>query len=380
MKVKAENTDIQNDKSLVISAKAKQELTKNQKLFNKLSKKIQNLENEILLENQKLSNLLALFTKELLPVRLKNAHARIRLAMTIAASTEKFKYSKKQLDLVSEAIVTLCDKAFNDIQPNAEQEAFYDKWAENTYKETIADKEVAEKELFVSYAKDFFDMNVDFDTLKDNPEEFLRFKEELKQRINGETFNEQPNKKTKQQLAKENALKAQEELKNKSLRGIFITLAKVLHPDAETDDALKLEKEELMKQVTVAYENKDLPTLLKLETEWVHKTSEHLNNLTDEKLSLYLLALKQQVEDLEKQRDMVRMHPRFQIISEYIHISEKYALSAIKNESKGLKQAYKQIDKLSEFFLNPNSKQYIIEFAEVVREQNIEENLAEIFG
>ena len=46
-----------------------------------------------------------------------------------------------------------------------------------------------------------------------------------------------------------------------------MSLAKMLHSDLETDETLKLEREELMKKVTAAYQDKDLNTLLKLEIE-----------------------------------------------------------------------------------------------------------------
>ena len=50
-------------------------------------------------------------------------------------------------------------------------------------------------------------------------------------------------KKTKKQLEAEEISKIQEELKNKNLRSVYLSLAKILHPDSETDPDLKAEKE-----------------------------------------------------------------------------------------------------------------------------------------
>ena len=162
--------------------------------------------------------------------------------------------------------------------------------------------------------------------------------------------------------AKELRLKAEEELKTKSIRSIYITLAKILHPDTETDDEKKLEKEELMKKVTVAYDQKDLTTLLKLEMEWVHKTSEHLEKLTEEKLKIYISTLKQQVMELQNERMQLAYHPRYESIADYVRLSENYAATKITRDGKELKSILDSLNEHILFFKRPEAKKTIVKF------------------
>ena len=105
-----------------------------------------------------------------------------------------------------------------------------------------------------------------------------------------------------------------------------MSLAKLLHPDLESDETLKLDKEELMKKVISAYQEGDLHTLLKLEIEIIHKQSENLDHLTNDKLKFINTVLKNQVADLEDELNMLHNSPRYQSISDVMFMSEKQAL------------------------------------------------------
>lgn len=121
-------------------------------------------------------------------------------------------------------------------------------------------------------------------------------------------------KKTAKQLAKEQQEEFANEFKVKNIRNIYISLAKLLHPDTETDATLKAEKEEVMKKVTAAYDKNDLLTLLQLEIEWVHKNNTHLHNLKDDVLKLYCDVLKEQLRALQLEKFGLRENPRYNSI------------------------------------------------------------------
>jgi len=135
-----------------------------------------------------------------------------------------------------------------------------------------------------------------------------------------------------------------------------------LHPDTEIDANLKGEKEEIMKQVTAAYELKDLSTLLKLEMEWVHKTSEHLEKLSDEKLEIYISALKQQASELEIEKTNLHYHPRYQQVSAYGRFPEKFAISEIRQNISELKRMGDNLNLYIRTFSKPNAKKEISAF------------------
>ena len=107
-------------------------------------------------------------------------------------------------------------------------------------------------------------------------------------------------------------------INNKNLRSVYLSLAKILHPDSETDADLKLEKEEIMKQVTKAYEDKDIITLLVIETQWLKNTEERLANIKEDVAAIYIQLLKEQAKKLRQQKSELRYHPRFQYVSSFI--------------------------------------------------------------
>jgi hypothetical protein len=359
-----ENEQIGNSKSLKIVKKGQKTLSKNQQLFNNLTKRIENLEEDIKNEGAKLDRILVQHTKKLEPLHKEIGNVRINLAKTIANSTFQVKYTKKQLENITDAIVELCNDAFIDLEPDSEQEAFYDSWAEISYKDEINQEIENTKDIFADMLKEMHGIHINFDDIDMKSENFSEIQQKIMEEFEKSKINEvnSDKKRTKKQLKIEAEQKAEEEIKNRSIRSIYIALAKVIHPDTETDLILKEQKEEIMKQVTSAYDRKDLPTLLKLEIEWVHKESEHLERLSEEKLHIYISALKQQVKDLEQQKKMLYMHPRFLSIFDLVELSERSALGRIQNEVQEQNNVKKTLLHYIKEFEKPNSKKHILDF------------------
>jgi hypothetical protein len=353
-----------NEKALKIVAKSAQTLSKDQQTFNKLTKRIETLESEIIAENEKLAQLLVIQGKEITPLQIKVAHLRVKLAEALAETIPGNKFTKKQIESIQEIIVAQCSDAFNYIEPNPQQEAFYDTWADIPYKEEIEVQSEETKEMFAEYISNMYGIDVDIDSFDDNPESFARFQAQIKEQFEQSgRGQQQPNfKKSKKQQAREEAALAEESIKAKNIRSIYIALAKVMHPDTEADESLKAEKEEIMKKVTAAYEKKDLPALLKLEIEWVHKTSEHLEQLTDDKLKIYISALRQQVSELESERNSLHLHPRYATISDYARFPLKNAIFLIHLAKSDLKKVFHNLGDLISSFQGPISKKQTLDF------------------
>jgi hypothetical protein len=178
--------------------------------------------------------------------------------------------------------------------------------------------------------------DMDFDM--SNEEEARKYAEKLKEQLDKKNQEEeeieQNKKKTKKQIEEEQKQKLEDELSKKSLRSIYISLAKMLHPDTEINEDQKAEKTELMKKVTVAYDQKDLATLLKLEMEWVNRTADDLQKLTDGKLKLYNKVLSEQVDELEEELCQLKMNPAYTTIFELLNYSSKYAHTLLKTQKK----------------------------------------------
>ena len=215
-------------------------------------------------------------------------------------------------------------------------------------------------------------IDLDLSDMDNSPEAFARMQqqiqEELDRRREEEKQQNAAKKKTKKQLEKELKQKEAETIKLKSLRNIYISLVKALHPDTETDPTEKLRKEELMKKVTIAYNDKDLPALLQLEMEWVVAESDHLANMPDEKLKLYIASLKEQVAELERERNALYHHPRFSHIRQFAHYHETGARCEIYNLVSAHKKQKKSLEELHSIVSQPNPKNAIMEFVDSTME------------
>jgi hypothetical protein len=117
-------------------------------------------------------------------------------------------------------------------------------------------------------------------------------------------------------MQNEEQLRQAEDLRKKTVASLYKQLARVLHPDLELDPALREQKQALMQELTVAYRNNDMHTLLRLELEWIAREEGNLERLSDEKLAIYNQTLKEQVVDLRRELYELPSHPRYQPIAE----------------------------------------------------------------
>lgn len=307
-------------------------LNENQDLFNKLTKRVSELELEIITEEKKLSNLLDFQIKKLRPLLFENAKLRLNLALALGNSVSLINYSKNQIENIREVIVSLSNQAFLLVDPTEEEELFYNEWSKITYSEEVDIQNKIEKEELSKKLSKKYDLEInseDFDTTPEGLASFqARLNEEYEKRQDYKDLNKK--KKTRKQIKEEENLKAEENIKNRSIRSIYIMLAKVLHPDAETDPTFKIGKEEIMKKVTFAYEQKDLPTLLKLEMEWVNKEALYLEKINENKLDSYINLLKERISVLEKEKSELYSNPRYSSLYKYSNLVEKNAIIRMK--------------------------------------------------
>ncbi|CAN5458702.1 hypothetical protein BH11BAC2_BH11BAC2_04770 [soil metagenome] len=132
---------------------------------------------------------------------------------------------------------------------------------------------------------------------------------------NPSSQNKKEKKKSKKEIEKEQRQKEIDEIKGKDLSSIYKSLAKILHPDLEQDDEIKVKKGEWMKRLTVAYEKKDLKTLLEIELEWALGEKNRIQSLTNDKLRLYNEMLFEQVLKMESQVMALAMDNKYSMLS-----------------------------------------------------------------
>lgn len=92
----------------------------------------------------------------------------------------------------------------------------------------------------------------------------------------------------------------QEEQALKSMREIYLELVKELHPDREMDESARALKEERMKQLTEAYKQRDLASLLMMQVNWLQEESQNTpESHGDEVLKRFNKVLRNQLKRLE---------------------------------------------------------------------------------
>lgn len=354
-----------NTNTVIIKVKTGEVLSKEQKTFNRLNLQIESLNRKIKESESLLEEQLKYYHHHILPANNEIAAQKINIAILISNCAEKIKLSKTQKADFTNAILVLFNDAFQYLEPTPEQEAVYDKWSEDTYQEEKEEQIAGEREELVDMFN-FFGIdtsNVDFSNPEDLAELQRKMAELHEQKTNSSTTGR---KKTKTQLKKEALQKETEAIQNKSIRDIYISLAKVLHPDSSDDSLDHHQKEELMKRLVNAYDKKDLPTLLALEMEWLHKQQNNIAAISAQKLNAYIQVLKERVTRLNEEYFNLINNPRYTDLGMEVLSSIKTGLQFQVKLSNRLKNSLKKyttdIEKLSDSADFKNDyKQYVSE-------------------
>jgi hypothetical protein len=325
--------------SVTIVPKGAQKLTKTQDRFNKITERIEKLEKQLIQKEVTLQNLLIYFSKSIDPLIESEARDKIKLAFTVEEKMLMTKLSKKAKEQASDLIVCLLNNAFSEVIANKEEIELYDRHSEFTFEEEKEDdilKMKADMEFMFAMQGIEIDLT---DVDIENEEEVAKLMNELQQKVQNQRVDEankrfenpkqKSKKKTKKEIEREIQEAAKIEAQKKSLKSIYISLSKALHPDTETDPIEKAKKEELMKKVTVAYQEKNFPLLLQLELEWINQTSENLTELSEDKLKVYIEILLDRERELQNEKYRLEHDPRFIKIRSFTHMSEKSAIKAI---------------------------------------------------
>ncbi|RIY08786.1 hypothetical protein D0T11_13710 [Hymenobacter rubripertinctus] len=290
-------------------------LSKEQKAFNRLSKRIGKLETEIGDFRTAADKLRQRVQQEYRPLQQQHNDLRAEFARLLDRAHDTYKLTKperkKLVDLLLNGFFDLPNRGYTDL------EAIFDKYDPPLTGEEAAAAEAAnaaadaqEAELMKGFFRAQF--GIEFD-----PEADLSTPEKLQEYVHQQLAEQQEvyeqqeavaeerrakRKKTPKQQAAADKKKAEEQNITQSVRTLYMDLVKHLHPDREPDEAEKLRKTELLKRVTTAYKANELLTLLRLQLELNRIDQQHLENLAEAQLRHYNTLLRQQVRELEQQQ------------------------------------------------------------------------------
>ena len=309
-------------KGLTIAKPGKQKLSKNQEAFNKLTQKIERLQKDIEKKQLQLDLAMKLYGTEVYSFKMKVAAQRRELILVLWENYSLKKLSKPDQRNLKQILREHLQSFLMELgaEPDAEIKKIFEDLEGDNYDEILEHEKEMERMEMVEVLKA---MKVDLTDVDKHDEEMLAKKiQEARQQlfeknVEREEFaekNKKEKKKSAKQLDAEKLQREVDEMKQKNIGTIYKQLAKLFHPDLEQDEERKVVKEILMKELTVAYEAKNLHALLTLELKWIHKENEHLETLTEEKLAVYLQILSEQAQELEFEKNEMYQHPQYSIL------------------------------------------------------------------
>ena len=306
--------------ALVLKAAAGAVLSPAQIEFNRLMAQLETARAKFERERVRLDRIMDALAHQLMPLIEETHRLDFELIMYLqnALSTFKLTYRRRESleDLLRERardlVVDTCglapaqlealQKLMEEIDPGWIDSEFEEMGEGFDYLRAMMEETAREAGLEVDLS--------DID-LRQNPEEGMRKLHERFAAAKAAAARPLSRKQTKSQIERERKQRAVEEAKQRDLKTIYKQLAKVLHPDLETNPDLRANKEEWMKRLTSAHAAGDLRELLRIELEWLGEEASNLAAAGDEKLKVYSLILKEQIDDVKSRTFTLIDEPQY---------------------------------------------------------------------
>jgi chemotaxis protein histidine kinase CheA len=284
------------------------ELSKTQKQFNNLIKKIEAQKQALLewqqtlpLYNQKISSeYQALWDTY-------NQH-RVDLVYLLDRAHDDKLFTKSDKAKIRHILIDLAEQLIVE-HGKDELKDIYNKHSGDDIDAAQEEADAMAAELMKTMMGGMFGIEIGDDVDVGSPEKMQAFLHEKMQEAAAQHTEKQrqaeekraSRKKTKKQLEKEAKKQQEEQNISQSIREVYRKLAAALHPDREPDEQERERKTKLMQRVNTAYEKKNLLQLLELQLEAEQIDQEHLNNIAEDRLKYFIKILKEQLFELEQE-------------------------------------------------------------------------------
>ncbi|GAB4047556.1 hypothetical protein [Spirosoma litoris] len=281
-------------------------LSKSQKEFNRLIKKIETLGQSLHSLREAAQHIQQRVQTDYRPLLEQYSRFRADLVRVFDRAYERKEFTKtekkKLVDLIQKMAFELIDvHGLDELKP------IYDKYDSDGFDQTNAESDQQTADLMKEMMGSMFGIQFEDDVDVSDPQKMTAYvQEQLAQREAAEAERRQQaadrkakKPKTEKQQEREAKKLAEERNITKAVRTLYLDLVKAFHPDREPDEAEKARKTEIMHRVTEAYEKSDLLALLRLQLEFEHIDQSHLENLAEEQLKYYNKILRQQAQELD---------------------------------------------------------------------------------
>jgi len=251
-----------------------------------------------------------------------------------------YKFTKKQKAQLHDFIVSLCE-ALVDVIDDEVFLAIYERYREETMSE---EEDEAINAILRAEFEAMFGVKLDDTVDPNDPESIMRYLFEQQNQHREADEAEAPHhtqasrKKTAKQLAKEAKEQAEAQAAQQSIQSIYRDLVKTLHPDRESDPVVREQKTQLMQEVTVAYEEKNLIRLLELQHAQT-QISQPLNQLSDDRVKAFIRLLEQQLQQIKDETEQIQDRCRMSVgLSPYESLTPSLLQRCVKSDIATLTQ------------------------------------------
>lgn len=290
-----------------ISADPRVPLSKAQKTFNRLTKRIAEQETQLTQLREALDAGRIRIQADLVPLHNQFDKLRadmVRLFDRLYAHDTFSKAERRKLKtLIVDISYELIQKGY------AELTELHDRYDEGGFEAAMAEADEQSAATLRHMAEQLLDIEFDPDADLSDPEKVRHYiNEQLRQRA--ETQRQKQADKQQDDSTKHRVREAKKQADaihaTKAVRALYLDLVKAFHPDREPDEAEKERKTAIMQRVTEAYEKSDLMGLFRLQLEFERIDAAHLEKLADAQLQYYNRILQEQVDELDSQLAQVQ--------------------------------------------------------------------------
>ena len=240
---------------------------------------------------------------EIEPLLVRTREKRVAMVMLLDRAMDGRALNKTQKAKVADILIGQLSELLGETR-DTELVRLYDKHSGVSFD----DKQQDDMEFVRAFAADAFGVELDDNCTVNTPEELARLVAE-RAHAAGTGRAPQPERKRKKStkaIAQEALREQAAQGAGKVIREVFRKLASELHPDREPDPEERARKTVLMQQVNQAYNAGDLLALLELQLSVEQIDPASLANMTQERLTHYILLLKEQLQRLQEELSELR--------------------------------------------------------------------------
>src|SRR5487761_2129181 len=293
---------IQSKTLSIVTGKDHPHLSKEQKVFNTLIKKIEERRASLAVWQEIIPVYRKQYTSDFIPLLDTLQEIQIKLVHCLDRACDRKGLTSSERRMLHELISGMAA----DLALERNDEALKNIYNKHSGSD-LDEEEAASLDGLKSMLEEVIGVDLGDDLDMSNPEEILKrarahMHEQQAQSEAGQQAREErqaTRKKTAKQIAKESKQQEEELQTSQSIRELYRKLASALHPDREPDPQERERKTHLMQRINQAYDKKNLLLLLELQLELEHIDQNTINNITASRLKHYNKILKEQLNELE---------------------------------------------------------------------------------